>query len=164
RTALREELISSGELVPVEVENVRGTRFVVKAEVALLEHPPEPAPSVGFLPPFDPLVWDRVLLGSLFEFDYVWELFVPPAKRRWRDAHRVGAGAREGEALVRGAAVGAEVRLAVFRRVADGFQLETMGVEPVCREAVRPVLGELLGLVEDGRVAPTRPLVCLADN
>ena len=23
------------------------------------------------------------LLGSLFEFDYVWELFVPPAKRRW---------------------------------------------------------------------------------
>jgi uncharacterized protein YcaQ len=29
------------------------------------------------------LVWDRGLLGSLFEFDYVWELFVPPAKRRW---------------------------------------------------------------------------------
>jgi uncharacterized protein YcaQ len=29
------------------------------------------------------LVWDRVLLGSLFEFEYVWELFVPPAKRRW---------------------------------------------------------------------------------
>ena len=23
------------------------------------------------------------LLGSLFDFDYVWELFVPPAKRRW---------------------------------------------------------------------------------
>ena len=23
------------------------------------------------------------MLGSLFEFDYVWELFVPPAKRRW---------------------------------------------------------------------------------
>jgi uncharacterized protein len=22
-------------------------------------------------------------LGSLFGFDYVWELFVPPAKRRW---------------------------------------------------------------------------------
>jgi uncharacterized protein YcaQ len=35
------------------------------------------------LPPFDPLVWDRSLLGSLFSFEYVWELFVPPAKRRW---------------------------------------------------------------------------------
>ena len=29
------------------------------------------------------MVWDRALLGSLFGFDYVWELFHPPAKRRW---------------------------------------------------------------------------------
>ena len=28
-------------------------------------------------------MWDRGLLGSLFEFEYVWELFIPPAKRRW---------------------------------------------------------------------------------
>jgi uncharacterized protein YcaQ len=76
RTALREELVATGELVPVEVGNVRGKRFVLSAEVDLLERPPEPPPSVAFLPPFDPLVWDRGLLGSLFEFDYVWELFV----------------------------------------------------------------------------------------
>ena len=62
---------------------MRGKRFVIKEEVGLLESPPEPPPSVAFLPPFDPVVWDRGLLGSLFEFDYVWELFVPPAKRRW---------------------------------------------------------------------------------
>ena len=83
RTALREDLIARGELVPVEVEGVRGKRLVLKDEVALLEHPPEPPPSVAFLSPFDPVVWDRALLGSLFDFDYVWELFVPPAKRRW---------------------------------------------------------------------------------
>ena len=83
RTAVREELIAEGELVPVEIEEVRGKRFVLKEEVALLEHPPEPPPSVAFLPPFDPLVWDRAFLGSLFAFDYVWELFIPPAKRRW---------------------------------------------------------------------------------
>jgi uncharacterized protein len=83
RTALREELVATGELVPVEVENVRGKRFVLREEVDLLERPPEPPPSVAFLPPFDPLVWDRPLLGALFEFDYVWELFIPPAKRRW---------------------------------------------------------------------------------
>ena len=83
RTALREELVATGELVPVEVENVRGKRLVLRADVDLLEHPPEPSPSVAFLPPFDALVWDRGLLGSLFEFEYVWELFIPPAKRRW---------------------------------------------------------------------------------
>jgi len=83
RTALREELIEEGELVPVTVEGVRSKRFVLREEVELLNAPPEPSRSVAFLPPFDPLVWDRGLLGSLFGFDYVWELFVPPAKRRW---------------------------------------------------------------------------------
>ena len=60
-----------------------GSGSCSEEEVGLLERPPEPPPSVAFLPPFDPLVWDRGLLGSLFEFDYVWELFLPPAKRRW---------------------------------------------------------------------------------
>jgi uncharacterized protein len=83
RTALREELVADGELVPVTVEGVRGTRFVLRDEVELLNAPPEPPQSVAFVPPFDPVVWDRPLLGSLFGFDYVWELFFPPEKRRY---------------------------------------------------------------------------------
>jgi uncharacterized protein len=83
RNALREELVERGDLVPVQVEGVTGKRFVLAAEVANLEAPPEPASSVAFLPPFDALVWDRRLLGELFGFDYVWELFLPPPKRRW---------------------------------------------------------------------------------
>jgi uncharacterized protein len=83
RNALREELIESGELVPVAIEGVRGKRFVLREEVELLEAPPEPASSVAFLPPFDALVWDRAFLGSVFGFDYVWDLFHPPAKRRF---------------------------------------------------------------------------------
>ena len=75
--------IEDGELVPVEVEGVRGKRFVVRDEVDLLAAPGEPPPSVAFLSPFDPLVWDRALLGSLFEFDYVWDIFHPPEKRRF---------------------------------------------------------------------------------
>jgi uncharacterized protein YcaQ len=82
RHALREELVELGELIPVAVEGV-GKRFVMRDEAKLLESPPEPTSSVAFLSPFDALVWDRKLLGSLFGFDYVWELFVPPAKRRW---------------------------------------------------------------------------------
>jgi uncharacterized protein len=83
RTALREELLESGELVPVDVEGVRGKRLVLRDELAELEAPKEPPPSVAFLSPFDPLIWDRGLLGSLFGFDYVWELFFPPEKRRF---------------------------------------------------------------------------------
>jgi uncharacterized protein len=83
RTALREQLVDEGELVQVDIEGVRGKKFVLRDEIALLDRPPEPPASVAFLPPFDPVVWDRPLLGSLFGFDYVWELFHPPAKRRW---------------------------------------------------------------------------------
>ena len=83
RTALRDELIANGELVAVDVEGIRGKRFVLRDEAELLAAPPEPSASVAFLPPFDPLIWDRALLGSLFDFDYVWELFFPPEKRRF---------------------------------------------------------------------------------
>jgi uncharacterized protein YcaQ len=83
RTALREELVQDGELVAVEIEGLRGKRLALRDEVGLLEAPLEPPPSVAFLAPFDPVVWDRPFLGSVFGFDYVWELFVPPAKRRW---------------------------------------------------------------------------------
>jgi uncharacterized protein len=83
RTALREELIEGGEIVPVAIDGMRGKRFVLRDEVDLLAAPPEAPVSVAFLPPFDPVVWDRAFLKSLFDFDYVWELFLPPAKRRW---------------------------------------------------------------------------------
>ena len=83
RTGLRNELIEGAELVPVEIEGVRTKRFVLRDEVVLLEEPPEPPPSVAFLSPFDPLIWDRPLLADVFEFDYVWDLFFPPEKRRF---------------------------------------------------------------------------------
>ncbi|HET8894596.1 MAG TPA: crosslink repair DNA glycosylase YcaQ family protein [Gaiellaceae bacterium] len=83
RNAMRNELIERGAIVSVDVEGLRGTRFVVRDDLDLLAAPPEPPPSVAFLPPFDALVWDRKLLGTLFGFAYVWELFIQPAKRRW---------------------------------------------------------------------------------
>ena len=83
RNALREELVELGALVPVDVEGVRGKRFVLAEELALLQAPPEPTPSVAFIAPFDALLWDNSLIEKLFDFEYVWEGFFPPAKRRW---------------------------------------------------------------------------------
>jgi uncharacterized protein YcaQ len=83
RDELREELLERGALVSVDVDGVHGKRLVVAEELALLEAPPEPTPSVAFVAPFDSLLWDTSLLSSLFAYDYVWEGFFPPAKRRW---------------------------------------------------------------------------------
>jgi hypothetical protein len=83
RNALRQDLVDSGELVPVDVEGVRGKRFVLRDEVDLLLAPPQPVPSVSFLPPLDPFVWDREFLQPLFGFEHVWEVYLPEHKRRW---------------------------------------------------------------------------------
>jgi uncharacterized protein YcaQ len=84
RNELREELLELGALVPVEVEGVRGKRLVLAEELVLLQAPPpEPAPSVAFIAPFDSLLWDTALLASLFDFEYVWEGFFQAPKRRW---------------------------------------------------------------------------------
>ena len=93
-TATRGELLAGlvedGALVPVTIEGVRGDRFMLAEEMDILEavdveDPSAAAGSVGvaFLAPLDPFVWDRDFLRSLYDFDYVWEVYVPAAKRRW---------------------------------------------------------------------------------
>ncbi|TAL09224.1 MAG: winged helix-turn-helix domain-containing protein [Chloroflexota bacterium] len=93
RADLRTELVSSGRLVPVVVDGFKGERFVVGGELGMLEQaidevatgasPGGIEPGVAFLAPLDPLCWDRDLLRRLFDFDYVWEVYVPEKKRRW---------------------------------------------------------------------------------
>jgi len=100
RAELRAELVEMGELLPVVVEGVRGVRLVISADVPVLDaaeaevEGTNAAPGIGdpgafpgagvaFLAPLDPLVWDRELLRQLYDFDYVWEVYVPEKKRRW---------------------------------------------------------------------------------
>jgi uncharacterized protein YcaQ len=91
RTELRGELVRDGVLVPVTVEGLRGPRFAVADEVAILDEAeaevasgvPMDVAGVTFLAPLDPLAWDRDLLLRLWGFDYRWEVYVPAAKRRW---------------------------------------------------------------------------------
>jgi uncharacterized protein YcaQ len=83
RRELHKELVELGMLLPVEIEGIRGKRFVVAEERALLEEPPQAPASVAFIAPFDSLLWDTALLTKLFDFDFVWEGFFKPEKRRW---------------------------------------------------------------------------------
>jgi uncharacterized protein len=93
RKALIEELQDRGDLVAVAVEGVRGLRYVPATEVDRLDEaereveegrpPSESRAGVAFLAALDPLAWDRDLLRSLYDFDYLWEVYVPAAKRRW---------------------------------------------------------------------------------
>ena len=81
------ELVDRGVLAPVQVEGLKGDRYVMADELPILADAREPAsigdPAVAFLAPLDPIVWDRRLLRELWGFDYLWEVYVPEKKRRW---------------------------------------------------------------------------------
>ena len=104
RGELIDDLVSDGVLVAVAVEGVRGPRYVLADEVHDLERAEGDAAAVAaghrigegtltrldpgsagvaFLAPLDPLVWDREFLRSLFDFDYLWEVYVPVRRRQW---------------------------------------------------------------------------------
>jgi hypothetical protein len=93
RATIRAELMAAGRLAPVQVEGLRGERFIVAEDFLYLEQaerelrngtsPAGAEAAVTFIAPLDPLCWDRDLLRRLFAFDYVWEVYVPAAKRRW---------------------------------------------------------------------------------
>jgi uncharacterized protein YcaQ len=78
-------LVEDGTLVPLAVEGFREVRHVLADELPILEKTARRGigtPSVSFLAPLDPLIWDRRLVKGLFDFDYIWEVYVPAPKRR----------------------------------------------------------------------------------
>jgi len=87
RVARTERLVADGELVPIEVEGLKGPRYIIAAEEPILDATADPGslppPAASFLAPLDPLVWDRRMLRTLWDFDYLWEVYVPEAKRKW---------------------------------------------------------------------------------
>jgi uncharacterized protein YcaQ len=93
RPPQRERLLAEGKLVAVQIPGRREVRHIpaddegfldqAERELAAGEPPGGVPPQVALIAPLDPLVWDRRLLRDLFGFDYLWEVYVPEAKRRW---------------------------------------------------------------------------------
>jgi uncharacterized protein len=85
RTRTTAALVEDGTLIPVAVEGFREVRHVLAEELPILRKTARRTagmPAVSFLAPLDPLMWDRRLVKGLFDFDYIWEVYVPAPKRR----------------------------------------------------------------------------------
>jgi uncharacterized protein YcaQ len=87
RARMTAELVERGELIPLEIESVKATRYAPAASKAHLQQAVAPTsiddPHVAFIAPLDSLLWDRRVLRDIWEFDYIWEVYVPEEKRRW---------------------------------------------------------------------------------
>jgi uncharacterized protein YcaQ len=89
-TAERKKVIQhmheEGKILDVQVEGIEYPFYLRAQDLPLLEtilSAPEPTPRAAFIAPLDNLVWERTILETLFGFDYRWEVYVPPAKRKY---------------------------------------------------------------------------------
>lgn len=81
KSALPKQLAQDDALVEVSVEG-SPRRYWAPADFLEREHP-EQDELMRVLGPLDPLLWDRGLVSHIFDFDYVWEVYKPAAKRTW---------------------------------------------------------------------------------
>ena len=71
-------LVEDGKLVACDVEGSKGVSYRDPSARC-----PRSIRATSLLSPFDPVVWHRKRIASLFDFDYKIEIYVPAEKRRW---------------------------------------------------------------------------------
>lgn len=71
-------LVEAGELIACQIEGVNGIAYRDPEARC-----PRSISATSLLSPFDPVVWHRKRIASLFDFDYKIEIYTPAEKRRW---------------------------------------------------------------------------------
>lgn len=80
-------LEEAGRISSVMVEGIK-TRFVYRAEDdslmdAVTAGEADMKPRMSFIAPLDPMLWDKSLILSVFDFQYSWEIYTPADKRKY---------------------------------------------------------------------------------
>ena len=76
-----DELIAEGELIEVTIGE--SSRPYLARPGFLRRRAVRFDDRVRILAPLDPLLWDRLLIRTVFDFDYVWEVYKPEKQRKW---------------------------------------------------------------------------------
>jgi len=81
KLGIADELVEEGVLVELTIEG--SSRPYLAAANFRRRRFPKSDGRLRILGPLDPLLWDRVLVEQVFDFEYVWEVYKPAAQRRW---------------------------------------------------------------------------------
>ncbi len=87
RKEILARLAEEGKIIPLTVEGIK-TLFYYRSEDVLqmqqiVEGSADLKPRMSFIAPLDPLMWDKALVLSLWDFRYAWEIYTPAAKRKY---------------------------------------------------------------------------------
>ncbi len=80
-------MTEDGRILPVMVEGLKVPFYYLSEDESLmldvLEGRADLKPRMSFIAPLDPLLWDKALVLSLWDFRYSWEIYTPAVKRRF---------------------------------------------------------------------------------
>ena len=87
RKRIMSELLEAGKIRAVMVEGIKQP-FYYRSEdddlmSAVLDGSADLKPRMAFIAPLDPLMWDKQLISSLWDYQYSWEIYTPADKRKY---------------------------------------------------------------------------------
>ena len=86
-TAMRKNILKTLEekklIVPFSVPEINETFYIRKSDVSLLNKKENYDDVARILAPLDNMLWDRLMVKKIFDFEYTWEVYVPQEKRKF---------------------------------------------------------------------------------
>ena len=80
-------LEEEGKLIPIMVEGIK-SQFCYRSDdddlmKDIIDGTADLKPRMSFIAPLDPMMWDKSLIQSVFDFQYSWEIYTPAVKRKY---------------------------------------------------------------------------------
>ena len=87
RKKILSDLVKAGKICAVMVEGIKQP-FYYRSEDeelmnSILDGSADLKPRMAFIAPLDPLMWDKQLISSLWDYVYSWEIYTPAEKRKY---------------------------------------------------------------------------------
>jgi uncharacterized protein YcaQ len=79
-------LCEEGMIIAVNVEGLHQSLYCRADDMPLIETVQQNRKLPGrceLIAPLDPFLWDRKLIKALFNYEYAWEIYTPPQKRKY---------------------------------------------------------------------------------
>ncbi len=81
------DMEKAGTIVPVEVDSIKGPLYILAEDSPLMEEiikdGVDRKERLEFIAPLDPMMWDRKLIEAVWGYKYSWEIYTPPAIRKY---------------------------------------------------------------------------------
>jgi len=86
-TGLRQKTIKSLEekklIIHITIPEINEIFYIRRKDLLILNEKEKYDGAVRILAPLDNMLWDRLLLKKVFDFEYTWEVYIPAIKRKY---------------------------------------------------------------------------------